>query len=426
MNVLILTPDAVGSTLLQRLITIYMQFHEFDRPVINLHELTNGLEKYWSPDFGCEIVSKKRVEKWGYYQTLQQIVDLLSSVDHYKTSRLAHYHLKNRQDSLSDQIPFYRYLDQNFYIISCRRENVFEHAVSMTLSRIHKQLNVYTHKQKIDTFGNLYQNPINLDLKSLLDQLEAYKNYLAWSTDYFNISSYFSYEKHLPEIERYILDLPMFASRPKQITWQQNFGIDFHDWNRCNHIPSDIGSLALQNKKSELNRLITYDQSDSPDIVAKYQKYAPKEWPAVYNKDDYRALPDEMKRRFAIIIPKADDADLSGESLAYYRYHREQFDNTNDAIKRMQELDILVTPPPIKKQTLAEKKHLVKNWQECMTLYNEWITANPDVGSVISDVDLEQQVAQENNYWHSAVKHKMISLAQPHVEQLQYQNDAHL
>jgi hypothetical protein len=51
MNVLILTPDAVGSTLLQRMLAIYMQFHEFDRPVINLHELTNGLAKYYSPEF---------------------------------------------------------------------------------------------------------------------------------------------------------------------------------------------------------------------------------------------------------------------------------------------------------------------------------------------------------------------------------------
>ena len=48
MNVLILTPDGVGSTLLQRVLTISMQLHEFDRPVINLHELTNGLEKYYS------------------------------------------------------------------------------------------------------------------------------------------------------------------------------------------------------------------------------------------------------------------------------------------------------------------------------------------------------------------------------------------
>ena len=93
MNILILTPDAVGSTLLQRLITIYMQFYEFDRPVINLHELTNGLEKYYSNDFSQEIVSKRQVSAWGYYQTLEDVVNLLSSVDHYKVSRLAHYHL---------------------------------------------------------------------------------------------------------------------------------------------------------------------------------------------------------------------------------------------------------------------------------------------------------------------------------------------
>ena len=82
MNVLILTPDAVGSTLLQRLITIYMQFHDFDRPVINLHELTNGLEKYYSPEFGREIVSKSRVKNWGYYQSLEDVVKILSDVDH--------------------------------------------------------------------------------------------------------------------------------------------------------------------------------------------------------------------------------------------------------------------------------------------------------------------------------------------------------
>ena len=107
MNVLILTPDAVGSTLLQRMLTIYMQLHDFARPVINLHELTNGLAKYYSPEFNREIVSKKSIEKWGYYQTLEQVVELLSSVDHYKTSRLAHYHIKQRGDAIDQQIPFY-------------------------------------------------------------------------------------------------------------------------------------------------------------------------------------------------------------------------------------------------------------------------------------------------------------------------------
>ena len=86
MNVLILTPDAVGSTLLQRLLTVYMQFHNFGRPVINLHELTNGLAKYYSPVFNQEILGKKD-GKWGYYQSLPEVVELLDSVDHYKTAR---------------------------------------------------------------------------------------------------------------------------------------------------------------------------------------------------------------------------------------------------------------------------------------------------------------------------------------------------
>ena len=48
MNVLILTPDRTGSTLLQRVLTVYMQINNFDKPVINLHELINGLAKCYS------------------------------------------------------------------------------------------------------------------------------------------------------------------------------------------------------------------------------------------------------------------------------------------------------------------------------------------------------------------------------------------
>ena len=81
MNVLILTPDAVGSTLLQRLITIYMQFQQYNQPIINLHELTNGLSKYYSPDFNREIVGKPDQTTWGYYQTLEEIVNLLKPLD---------------------------------------------------------------------------------------------------------------------------------------------------------------------------------------------------------------------------------------------------------------------------------------------------------------------------------------------------------
>ena len=42
MNYLILTPDGVGSTILQRLLT--MAFYLEKHPVQNTHELTNGIE----------------------------------------------------------------------------------------------------------------------------------------------------------------------------------------------------------------------------------------------------------------------------------------------------------------------------------------------------------------------------------------------
>ena len=111
MNVLILTPDRVGSTLLQRLITVYMLRKGFDRPVINLHELSNGLTKYYNTTLNQEVLGKPKGTQWGYFQTLTEVQDLLKSVDHYKTSRLAHYHIVNRQDSVAEQIKFYEYIN---------------------------------------------------------------------------------------------------------------------------------------------------------------------------------------------------------------------------------------------------------------------------------------------------------------------------
>jgi len=41
MNILILTSDPVGSTLLQRVLTVYANINETNKLSVNLHELTN-------------------------------------------------------------------------------------------------------------------------------------------------------------------------------------------------------------------------------------------------------------------------------------------------------------------------------------------------------------------------------------------------
>lgn len=404
MNVLILTPDAVGSTLLQRLITIYMNFHEFDRPVINLHELTNGLEKYYSPEFGREIVSKRRVENWGYYQTLEQVVELLSSADHYKTSRLAQYHIKNRGDSLEQQIPFYQYLSANFFVIACRRHNIFEHALSMTINRVTGKLNVYDHGEKINTFLHMYQDGIDIDLTVLEDTLQDYQHYIEWSRDYFAPASYFYYDD-VHQIEQYILGLPMFKGQPK-ITWQHKFGIDFNDWNRCHHIPSDM-TLLCDNKPTVIGT------SGQQALVSYYQQHSPLEWPPVNCYQDFETLPVDKKNSFLVKYQNR----YQERNSVFMQKHQHAYTKASSAIERMQELDMLQGPPPIKKQTLYEKMQIVKNLDQCVDKFNQWICRYPDLGMPLSLQDLENQAHQEQMFWQNLELKNVASPDPPSIAQ---------
>ena len=434
MNVLIITPDAVGSTLLQRLITIYMQFHNFDRPVINLHELTNGLERYHNTYLNQDVLGKPRGRTWGYYQTLEQIVSLLNSVDHYKTSRLAQYHIKQRQDQLQDQIPFYQYLNENFYIISCRRHNVFEHAISMCLNKITKKLNVYSAEQKIDSFFQIYQQGVELDPSSLIQTLDAYKSYLDWCENHFNVASYFYYDQQLPDIEKYILNLPIFAGKPNRITWKDQFNIDFNDWNRCHYYDSDIGTLALDRpeeflKLSTESKLVEHNLSnefvertgDFDTFLKSYKDIADPSWPLVNTLQDYQNLPkhilDEIRTVFKIIEPTTSRTGvalsqpikslLSPDHAEFINRYGNQYRTTNHLLENMCNQGLMISPPPIKKQTLAEKKYIVKNFDQCLDIYNQWIGYNPTVGHPLDMLTLEKFANIERQHWRPTIQISM-------------------
>jgi hypothetical protein len=423
MNVLIITPDAVGSTLLQRLITIYMQFHQYDKPVINLHELTNGLVKYYNSNFHQEVLGKK-VDKWGYYQTLNEIVTLLDSTDHYKTSRLSQYHIKNRQDPLADQIPFYQYLNDNFYIISCRRHNVFEHAVSMCLNKITKKLNVYTADEKINSFFQLYQEGVDLDTTSLIQTLDTYKDYLEWSNNHFNVSSYFYYDQQLPNIENYILNLPIFAGKSSRVSWQDKFGLDFHDWNRCHYYDSDIGTVALE-RPEEFSQLLLSTETVPIDIDAEFKKFlqsyqnvADPSWPTVSTTQDYENLPaqilEEIHNTFKIEKPAVSETAieltrpvtslLSPDHVEFINRHAQQYRDTNRSLATMCKQGIITSPPPIKKQTLAEKRYMIRNFDQCLDTYNQWISYHPTVGNPLDLDTLKKFSDIERLHWRPTIQ----------------------
>jgi hypothetical protein len=395
MNVLILTPDAVGSTLLQRMLTIYMQFHEFDRPVINLHELTNGLAKYYSPEFNQELVGKKTVKNWGYHQTLQQVVELLSGVDHYKTSRLAHYHIRQRGDTIEQQIPFYRYLNENFYVIACRRANVFEHALSMTLNKITKKLNVYDAYEKIDTFYEIYKSGVTLDPVVFERQLDAYKLYIDWSEQHFDIASYFNYEQDIPRLEQYILDLPVFAKQSNLVTWDKNFGISFNSWNKMHYVRSDLNQIDFS--KSLENSI-----SKNIDLVEEYQQNAPEDWPAVLSHRDIDNLPAPIKQQWTqqLISQNGIMPLLSEEKQQRLAPYNPGYVQAQTTINQMINLGIIISGPPIKKQTLREKRKIIKNFDALVTLHNQWAQRNPDIVSEINEDAIIEKSHAESNFWN--------------------------
>lgn len=364
MNVLILTPDAVGSTLLQRLLTIYMQFHQWDQPVINLHELTNGLQKSYSTDFNQEIIHRRG--QWGYYQTLPEIVEILSSVDHYKTARLAQYHIRQRQDSLADQLPFYQYINDNFYVIACRRQNLFEHALSHALNSVTKKLNVYSAQEKISSFYGLYRSGLEVPPEQIISTMDRYRDYLAWADQYFSVGSYFYYETHLANIEQYILSLPVFGAQSQRITWQQNYGIEFEDWNRCHYYHSDIGAVALSSQ------------------VAPAQ------------------LPDHSSSSAATALTVVQN-NLPQTHRDFLAQHGQHYDQVTESIETMRRLGILPTTVPIKKQTLREKLYIVRNLDQCVATFNHWAELNPGVTDPVDPDQLRDQAQIEyQRHWDSA------------------------
>jgi len=122
----------------------------------------------------------KKEKSWGYHQTLGEVVDLLGKAGHDITSRLAYYHLKNRKDSIAEQLSFYEYLNENFFIISARRKNLFEHAVSWGISVESKKLNVYSFEEKYEVFKDISKHGINIDQNTMKKYLNQYDEYTNW------------------------------------------------------------------------------------------------------------------------------------------------------------------------------------------------------------------------------------------------------
>lgn len=402
MNVLILTPDRVGSTLLQRLITIYMLRKGFDQPVINLHELTNGIIKYYNPKLNSWVLGKPdRInENSEYFQTLSEIIDQLVSVDHYKTSRLAKYHIDKRQDSISDQLKFYDYLNKNFYIISGRRDNLFEHALSWEIVAHSKQLNVYDINSKISTFNNIYKNKITASKESFITHLTRYKEYKEWSDTYFNVQSYFNYDKDIHNIEQYILNLDFMCGHHSN-TWKDMFNQDFNTWNACHRL---IPNAILQNTPDNSPKEISFVDDDEN----KWNTLKGSDWPdkaSDFSLQENKISPDIKKEILRTMTIQS--VNVTEAQYIFLKNNIDAYKSTNFEISRLVVDGFLISPVPIKLQSLAEKRSIVKNFDECLLWYNEWVGQNK-FGDPYSDLQIQTLSEIEESKLQSSLQLSLL------------------
>tara|TARA_R110001592_G_C13051877_1_gene740215 strand:+ start:186 stop:1142 length:957 start_codon:yes stop_codon:yes gene_type:complete len=182
-NFLVLTPDGVGSTYLQRALTVYLQSAELD--YWNTHELLNGLtveDGNLYKDFTHE-----------YTQTVEDICNKLLITGNFLVSRIAHYHIKNRlakrEENYAD---LYKECNRKFNtIIFCARDP-FEYALSWGIRNKSGKLNVYSVTERIEAHGVGIKEPIDLDFfQSKLDQ---YAEYEYWAQDNFDITHTVNYD----------------------------------------------------------------------------------------------------------------------------------------------------------------------------------------------------------------------------------------
>jgi hypothetical protein len=375
MNVLILTPDRVGSSLLQRLVTVYMSAHDYDRPVINIHELSDpALFKYHSAVFNQEVIGRSL--ELGCYRSLPDTVDLLKSADHYKVCRLTYFYLKQRQDSIADQLPLYHYLNDNYFIISARRDNMFEYGLSWCIAKESHLMNAASHQEKYENFKKLYRNKITVDPQMLLHHIYQYQDYIKWVDESFKVNSYFHYDRDMARIEDYILNLNIFKDQEKKKSWKDIFGISFTDWNKCHYLVSDMSGIGQQLENSAVPKLAFDNKNTSLQLQCVEPKYIPQ------------------------TLTREDQQLLIDKGPTYTR--------AVDAIQQLVDHKVLFKAVPIKLQTMMEKQLLINNFDECLEAYNRAIedpvSTIYHIKKTLSLDDISKISDEEIKRWHTLPK----------------------
>ena len=98
-------------------------------------------------------------------------------------------------------------------------------------------------------------------------------------------------------------------------------------------------------------------------------------------------------------LPQPLSELLPADHQDFLNQHQHNYQHALTDISNMVQTGIIISPPPVKKQTLAEKKHIIKNYNYLLTVYNQWIVLNPDIGLPLEESTLNQFAQAERDRW---------------------------
>ena len=242
MNFLILTPDGVGSTILQRLLT--MAFYLEGHPVQNTHELTDGIEL--KDGIAIKNYSLK------YSQSLSEIKNIVQEQSQTTlVSRLAKYHLDNRKDPVTVCQDFYKFLNAHFdRKIMCVRKNIFEYAMSWSIRNGSGLNNLYDKEDRA-----IVSKVTEVDEDYFLMKCRQYVKYIEWIEHNFPEVETVSYESMVKESDAVMHQLTGYEN-----TFTDKIGLPLSALlaNEYNFLRNKSDSNL---SKNELKALVRYKQT---------------------------------------------------------------------------------------------------------------------------------------------------------------------
>ena len=217
MNILIITSDGVGSSIVQRFIAINLYLND-QKPLLT-HEMLNG---------GL-VQNDGIVQKDWNIKFTRSLSDTVASIKHHGQKRsIVARHSKHvydqRNDSNEERQVFDKFLQEYFdRKVICMRRNVFDQALSQAIRTQIKKTQgtdnalIFNAEQKKQVLSNRY-----VDEKVFVRKLEEYTSRIDWAKQKFPDAVEVYYEDAVTQTDKMLTNVTGYRD-----SFEQKFGADY-------------------------------------------------------------------------------------------------------------------------------------------------------------------------------------------------------